>query len=321
MATVDTVNVIIDNALNTANSQVSSANTASQGAINAASGRAFAQYGGGVGLTFSAVEPAIGVVADATLTYESQRDKLIALLSDELAGFFTKYYPLAADAFDEATNWLVNTITVGGTGIAPAVEDQVWQRGRDRIIADGARVESQTLTEFASRGLSLPSGAMASRLQGARFEQLLKTQELSRDVAIKQAELEIENLKFAVDLAIKSRMQAMGTAVEYIRAVMSGPETAAKVALLNADAKARMMSATADLYRARLTRDQISVSVGSANAQYSTQMAGINADAEVKNIGNKVQAASAAADAYARTAAAALASLNSVAAVSNASFS
>lgn len=320
MATDATVNTIISNALATSNDAVNNANTAARAAITASQG--YASPGGPVVVYgISATEPAIGIVEDATLTYESQRDRLIAILSDKLADFFATYYPLAADAFDEATNWLVNTITVGGTGIAPAVEDQIWQRGRDRIIADGARVESQTLTEFASRGLSLPSGAMAGRLQEVRFEQLLKTQELSRDVAIKQAEIEIENLKFAVDLAVKSRMQAMGVAVDYIRALMSGADTAARVALLNADAKARMISATADLYRARLTRDEIAMRVPLANAANGVQLNGIGVDGFYKGVGARVQAASAAAESYGRVASAALASLNSVAAISNSSFS
>jgi hypothetical protein len=320
MATVDTINAIINNALSTANSAVNSADAAAQGAITASQGYAF---GGGrdVEYDMSALEPAIGAVEDATLTYESQRDRLIALLSDKLADFFTTYYPLAADAFDEATNWLVNTITVGGTGISPAVEDQIWQRGRDRIIADGARVESQTLNEFAARGLTLPSGAMASRLQEVRFEQLTKTQELSRDVAIKQADLEVENLKFAVDLAVKSRMQAVGVAVDYIRALMSGADTASRVALLNADAKARLVSATADLYRARLSRDEIAMRIPLANASNLVQQNGIGTDGFYKGVGARVQAAAAAAESYGRVASAALASLNSVAAVSNASFS
>lgn len=320
MAADATVNAIINNALAKSDAAVSNAGAAAQGAITASIGYAVAD-GPTVAYDISAAEPAIGVIEDATLTYESQRDRLIAILSDRLADFFAVYYPLAADAFDEATNWLVNTITIGGTGIAPAVEDQIWQRGRDRVIADSARVESQTLNEFAARGLTLPAGAMASRLQEVRFGQLLKTQELSRDVAIKQADIEVDNLRFAVDLAVKSRMQAMGTAVDYIRALMSGADAASKVALLNADAKARMVAATADLYRARLARDEIAMRIPLANATNAVQLNGINVDGFYKGINARVQAASAAAESYGRVAAAALASLNSVAAISSASFS
>lgn len=319
MATEATVNLIIDNALAVASNQTAAANAAAQSAIAASQG-----YTGAVPTnvvyTIQATEPVSPSVDNATLTYESQRDQLVQLLSDELANFFITYYPLAADAFDEATNWLVNTITVGGTGIAPAVEDQIWQRGRDRVITDGLRVENQTLDGFASRGFSLPPGALAASLQAVRFEQLLKTQEFSRDVAIRQADIEIENLRFAVEKAIDSRMRAMAAASDYIRALMTGPDTAARVASLNADAQARMLGATADLYRARLARDELAMRVPLANASNGLQAAGITVDGFYKGIDSRVRAAGAAADVYGRAASAALASLNSVATVSSASF-
>jgi len=331
------VDQIISNALNTANSAVNSASNAARDAVNAGRGTQIARptftYG-----TITATEPGratadrfgqlvIGAdpwadlsTENSSLTFEAQRDKIIALLSDELAGFFAKYYPLAADAFDEATNWLVNSITSGGTGISAAVEDQIWQRGRDRITADGMRTESQTLNEFASRGFSLPPGAMAARLQENRFAQLGKTQELSRDAAIKQADMAVENLRFAVGLAIESRMKAMQAAADYIRSLMSGVDSAAKVASINSDAKAKMMSASADMYRARLTRDQLSIQAGSTNAQLFTQASIASLDGFYKGGSNAVAGAAAAAEVYGGMAKAALSSLTAVAGSTISSF-
>ena len=146
----------------------------------------------------SAVEPGVPNVENTITTYEAQRDFLVQLMTDKLTEFFTIYYPLNTDGYDEGMDWLINTITNGGTGINPAVENQIWQRGRDRLIAEGERADSQTLLQFAQRGFSLPSGAMTKLLQANRFEQLQKLQEQSRDVAIRQAEIELENLRFAV---------------------------------------------------------------------------------------------------------------------------
>ena len=320
MATEATVDAIINNAVTLANNQTSLANSAAQAAITASQGHTGA-VPTNVAYNIVAVEPVSTDVDNAVLTYEAQRDQLIQLLSDELANFFITYYPLAADAFDGATNWLVNTITVGGTGISPAVEDQIWQRGRDRVVADGLRVENQTLDGFAARGFSLPPGALVASLQAVRFEQLLKTQEFSRDVAIRQADIEIENLRFAVEKAIDSRMRAMSAATDYIRALMTGPDTAARVASLNADTQARMLGATADMYRARLMRDELAMRVPLANAANGLQAAGITVDGFYKGIDSRVRAAGAAADVYGRTASAALSSLSSIASVSVAAFS
>lgn len=262
--------------------------------------------------TLTALEPAVPDVGNSALTFESQRDQIIARLSSELEGFFAKYYPLAADAFDEATNWLVNSITSGGTGISAAVEDQIWQRGRDRVIADGMRAESQTLNEFASRGFSLPSGVLAARLQENRFAQLGKTQELSRDAAIKQADMTVENLRFAVNLAIESRMKAMQAAADYIRSLMSGTDVAARVAALNSDAKARMMAATADMYRARLSRDELAMKIPLSNQDAALKVQGLNIDAYSKAANTAASASEAAANGFAEGAKAALLAISTI---------
>lgn len=319
MATEDTVNAIINNALALSESQTNAANAAAQAAITASLGYA----GGAAGdivYPLTAVEPEVAEVEDATLTYEAQLEKIIALLTDQLADFFTTYYPLATDAFDEATNWLVNAITVGGTGISPDVEDQIWQRARDRVIADGARVEATAVSEFADRGFDLPPGALAARLQESRFQTLTKTHEISRDAAIDQAKMEVENVRFAVDLAMKTRIQALEAAGNYLRAIMSGADNAVRVASINSDAKARMIAATADLYRARLARDEIALRIPTTNVDNNVRLSIANMDGFYRGIQARVSAASAAADSYGRSAAAALASLNSVASVSSAAF-
>lgn len=313
------VSTIINNAISTANSATSSASSAAREASTASQGYALVNPPP-VEFDITAVEPAIPDVGDPTLTYESQRDQIIALLSDKLSNFFVEYYPLQDDAYDAATAWLLNEITIGGTGLSPSVEAQLWQRARDRVVADGLRAENQTRNEFASRGFSLPPGAMAARLQRERFDQTGKLQEHSRDVAIKQAEMMIENLRFAVDLAIKARLQAIQAAADYIRALMAGPELAARVATLYADAKARMMGATADLYRARLSRDEIAMKVPLVNSDINVRSQMSNLEGFYRGVDARVAAAGHAADVYGRTAQAALASLSSVASSSNSSF-
>ncbi len=309
-----TVTAIINNAMAVANDSVVNADLAARTAIDASQGHAYPARSW-VEYTVGAIEPAVPEVADTTLTYEAQRDQLIALLSAKLADYFIQYYPLASDAYDEGTNWLINAITVGGTGLQPAIVEQIWGSDRDRVISDGLRAESQTVNEFAMRGFSLPAGAMAARLQEIRFEQLAKTQEQSRDAAIQQAKIEIDNLKFAVDLAVKTRISALNAAADYIRALMSGPETAYRVASMIIDAKARMMSATADLYRARLQRDELAMKVPLANMDNLTKYTAVDTDAFYKGISARVQAADAAAQVYGQSAAAALSSLTSIAGV------
>ena len=273
------------------------------------------------GFTVTAVEPDIPSVADSTLTYETQLANLIALLSGQLADFFNKYYPLASDAFDEATAWLVNTITNGGTGINPAVEDQIWQRDRERIITDTLRVKNQVVTGFSAKGYSLAAGTMLRKMEEADYEGAGKIGIASTTIASKQVDVEIETIKFAIGEALKSRAMAMQAASDYIRAVASMPAAAAAVAGLNTDAQARMMAAAATWYGARLDRDKIVL---------QSKMAELTSRGDIfKELKNNatansqvdVQALTSAADVFAKTAQAALLSLNSVVSATTNAFS
>lgn len=317
MATVDE---IINNALIIANSQVVNANNAAQATINAANGFGFTPGTFLLNANVEAEEPDFYTPENSTLTYESHRDHLIALLSGELAGFFNTYYPLAADAFDEATDWMVNSITNGGTGISASVEAQIWQRGRDRALADSARAEAETLDEFSARGFTLPSGALSARLNAVRFDGMTKTGDVNRDTTIEAAKIEIDNIRFAVEQAVKSRIAAMSAATDYIRALMAGPETAARVALLNSDARARMISATADLYRARISRDEVVMRGRIARSSDYVASEGVRERAFNNRVTNQVNAAAAAAEQYGKSAQAALSSLNSLVASSQVGF-
>lgn len=259
-----------------------------------------------------AVEPLVPETDNGYTTFESQRGYLLSLMSDQLALFFSAYYPLNNDGYDEGTDWLVRTITLGGTGLNPAVEQQIWQRSRDRLTLEGARADSTTMLEFGRRGFALPTGVMTAQLQANRFEQLTKLQEQSRDIAIKQAEIEVENLKFAVDKAVSTRLQALASAADYIRAIIGGIEPSFRVVNLQADAKAKMMAATADLYRARLQRDEIAMRIPFKTADLTLSTNQLNVDGYYKSVDSRVRAAVAAADVYARMAQAALSSLTAI---------
>lgn len=60
-------------------------------------------------------------------------------------------------------------------------------------------------------GFPLPTGALAGMLADSRREYHDKLSSLSRDVAIKQAELAQENLRHAIDTAVSLETQLMNS--------------------------------------------------------------------------------------------------------------
>lgn len=124
--------------------------------------------------------------------------------------------------------------------------------------------------------------------------------------------VEAEMVKFAVEKAMDVRRDALAAAGDYIKTMTVAPDVAVKVAALSTDVQAKMMSAAGDFYRARLNRDELVL---------KSKLAKVDADLEVFKAQSTVaqdraktnmQGLNAAADAYARTASSALASLNGI---------
>ena len=90
----------------------------------------------------------------------------------------------------------------GGTGLSPVVEAAIWNRGRDRESKTALLAERTALVDRASQGFSRPTGAMMSLLDQITQESQSKIIDLSRDIMVKQAELEQENLKSSIQQTI-----------------------------------------------------------------------------------------------------------------------
>lgn len=99
----------------------------------------------------------------------------------------------------------------GGTGLPAAVEQAIWDRARDRETRIAQSNEDDINRQAEALGFNLPSGVLAAQLLEARQNYYDKLSELSRDIAIKQAELEQENLK----QTIAAGMQLEGQLIDY----------------------------------------------------------------------------------------------------------
>jgi hypothetical protein len=103
----------------------------------------------------------------------------------------------------DAVKEVLQSMLAGGTGLTPTVERAIWERGRTKVDAAAVKFTSEALSAIASRGFGLPPGVLNAQLIAAYDEALLKTNELARDVAIKQAELEQTNRQFAVQQGLQ----------------------------------------------------------------------------------------------------------------------
>lgn len=90
----------------------------------------------------------------------------------------------------------------GGNGIPAAVEQALWERAANREDLDTSRQISAAYADFSSRGFTEPPGMLVARIDAIREESQIKKQGLNRDIAIKMAEVHIDNVRFAVEQGV-----------------------------------------------------------------------------------------------------------------------
>lgn len=197
----------------------------------------------------------------------------------------------------------INLVSGMATGLTPEVEDALWQRGRDREALLTQKAIGEATRMFAARGFSMPAGTLTRVIQQALQDSIGRDAALSREVMIKQAELEQSNFQFSMNLA----MQLESRLIEHFNTVQSRALDAAKfqfqavieifnarVSLFQADVQAfgmraevfktRLQAALAQLeiYKTELEGQQL---IGQLNTQmveqYVAKLQGVKTLAEV----------------------------------------
>jgi hypothetical protein len=233
--------------------------------------------------------PLVGLIdpAEAQALYDSAKNEITQLLTNAFATFFTVYFPLGAE-LEVARSWIEDAIAVGGSGINQAVEDQLWQRDRDRVLKDAARAEDEQITAWSARGFPLPPGALAHSLLMIQRDSMDKIGESSRAQAAKVFETEIENVRLAVDKAISLRTQAISSASEYIRTLVLGPQVGAQLASTLLDAEAKVAGIATDFYRAQVASLEVPLRIGTTNAELKQRTNEANQKASLETTAQRV---------------------------------
>jgi hypothetical protein len=137
---------------------------------------------------------------------------------------------LQADITAQIRRWMA-----GGTGMHPAVEVALFERGRAREDTAARKAIDDTHAAIAARGYELPPGVLVDAVAQVIERNQLASQVLSREIYIKSAEWEQENLRNAVSQGIACETMLIGlfnaAASRALEAAVQ--RSAAEVALVN----------------------------------------------------------------------------------------
>ena len=113
--------------------------------------------------------------------------------------FTAEYY--TSDLLDK-TVAKIKEFLAGGVGIPEQIWDQIWSRENDRENRAGVKLIDEVNTNWSKRRFQLPQGAQAAQINEVQQNIQSTSVGRARDIATQEANLEIENLRFAVQQGI-----------------------------------------------------------------------------------------------------------------------
>jgi hypothetical protein len=273
------------------------------------------QAGANAAIAIPPLDPHTGDVASAAAAIDRFTfpvpgpTKTLTLFSDtdtdqNPQNIFVQHLQTQLDAWVQGT----------ATGLPPFIEQAIWDRGRAReAVASGAK-RKDVLRQFSLRGFSKPPGSMAIALSEAAQEAQNNDVTSSREVMIKQADLEQSNRRFAFETAWKVQEGINNYIRERMNRLFEAYKAWQADLVMDAGHQAQIFGAEATVYgaltsaQAAVFRGQVDVNIAEANIRIESAKANLQALIQKATI--LVEAVKGAAQVSGQLAAAALSAVN-----------
>lgn len=148
---------------------------------------------------------------------------------------------------------LLNDVVNGGTGLDPLIEADIWNRNYERDLQNHFDAMDRIADTWAKKGNPLPDGFLANLLMEEEINYSNKRADVSREIAIKQAELAQSNTHFAVQQGVAVETQLMTIANQFAERIFQASKAImdSEIALYNAQLQSyRILT---DIYQVLVT--------------------------------------------------------------------
>lgn len=145
----------------------------------------------------------------------------------------------------------IRAMMMGGTGLPPEVEAALFDRARARLDVLAHKSTQEAYEQWSARGFGEPGGELSARLSTIRETNRDATNNLSRDIYIRAQEVEIENLRFAVQQGIALESILIQYAAGYAERALQAQQLTAQVAIDVFNARVNLYNAALTGYRTR----------------------------------------------------------------------
>lgn len=221
-------------------------------------------FGGLTMPTFTATDPVLDVVAPSIREYTPGAQYTSSLLTALQAS-------------------LLERITTGGTGLSQDVENAIWDRGREREAKSQRDALDKLDSQIEGLGYALPPGVYLDARVRIITETDYAERGHSREVMIKSAELELDNVKHALTTAaqVEASLVSYTNQVEQRLFDATRYATEAGVAIYNAQVQAfgelvRVYATKVQIYEAQIRAEIAKVEAYKAEVEAESAKAQVN---------------------------------------------
>jgi hypothetical protein len=163
--------------------------------------------------------------ADAPITkmtfpeYRDRIQEIQDMVTERTLEMFDRFMPNGA-LLDEGDLKQLLMDELGGTGIDPAVDDAIWARDRNRIMADGQRAQQELMATFAARRFPIPPGALVNAVNLAQQNMQDRIAEASAAIVAKRADQEVAHRQFILERLTQLRVSVISAAGDLLRTIV-----------------------------------------------------------------------------------------------------
>lgn len=232
--------------------------------------------------------PPSGLDATLRAQYDQIGPVMRAAVTDQLDSFLDREFPQFRSGM-AAIETRLATYLAGGSALSPATENQIFARTLDKMNAEAKRAQQETWSKAARAGHTIPGAILLNQLKDVDQARRDNNSRGAIEIAVKQAELEQQNLQFAVTASASLRhtainaglayysglVQLNGQALEYARSVVDTIVKAYDIATKYAEVQARIYESDARVFEARLHGAMAELEA------YEHQIRGLEAQANV----------------------------------------
>ena len=203
----------------------------------------------------------------------------VTRLNNEVNEWLARYFPSIDGCLQNVPDdWLCNIITnTNPFGLHESVFENIWHNSRDREERQFRSEDATLRAEFSSRGFTLPTGAYVTAMDKARQRASEAVSEVNRTETIRNEEVKLQLLQFAVEQANQYKLAIMSSLAEFYRTWVTIPDREIERARVKSQAYSALYSALSTYYNVEIAFEELRL-----------RAEGADVDAQVSSDRNKV---------------------------------